>query len=181
MKSIEELADMLSSSPRGEGRYKGSELLAGLASERDRLGTRPYLVAVYRQEFDYDGLTEYVELLESFEDLRDAENYAEREAAQRLSSHLSGDSPYCDGKRWALVPDAEMRELHDASDASGLRTISEQTYKVISGDYDRIYCSVRVIGPFSGKVVDQGLIDFVNQRFEMWGFFVRAGEGGPEA
>ena len=52
-------------------------LVRGLQIETARLGGRRYLVMVYQREFDIDGLTEDVKLIESFDQLDDAVAYAD--------------------------------------------------------------------------------------------------------
>lgn len=168
-----ELIPLLSGAPEGTPPYKGDELLSGLNAERDRLGSRPFLILVHQHVFDYDGLTEYVYLMDTFDTQREAEAAAD-DLSQRVLAVEVGAGKY--GKTWGLESESNSPYLPKPGVKTGVRPLFDRAFKVRGGDYDTRHTSVRVVGPFSGVVVDLDLLEFVNAKHELWSYFVDVGE-----
>jgi len=67
-------------------------LKRGIERERVRLFGLPFLTLTFRKEFDYDGLMEYLQLLEGFSDEATAIHYVEQLTEQTLSASLVAPS-----------------------------------------------------------------------------------------
>ena len=201
------LAGLLSGSPIGPDSYKLDELLAGLDTERSRLGRRRFAVVLYRQVFDLDGLTDYVFLLDSFDTQSEAIACVESSARDLLSTQTVQANSW--GQRWALESEGDVRSLPNARaglwaleseedmgsvpNSTGkrlLRTLHDRTYKLRASGFDMQYNCFRAIGPFADFVVGDQLFEFLNSPFlnsrhELWSYFVKVGEavraGKPSA
>ena len=67
-------------------------LVEGIRSEQARLDGKRFLVTLFRQEYDLDGLTEYVDFIEGFDDLPQARSFADAQA-DSLSREGGGTAP----------------------------------------------------------------------------------------
>src|SRR5689334_19382271 len=72
-------------------RHAFDEMVAGLRCETERLEGKRFLVTQVRQEYDIDGLTEYLDSIEGFDDEVRAREYTESELT-RLSRPYGGGS-----------------------------------------------------------------------------------------
>jgi hypothetical protein len=69
-------------------------LKRGMERERNRLSGSVFLVVAFRQEFDYDGLEEDLQLLEGFSNLEEAIRHVDQLTEQALSESLAKPSTY---------------------------------------------------------------------------------------
>jgi hypothetical protein len=167
------LATKLTHQPLAPPGYLVEELLVGLGSERLRLGRRPFLVTLYQNDFDYDGLTANVFLMESFDSQAEAIAFTESSALKLLKAQTSG--PDSMRKTWGLESEGKIFALPEPGENSGLRVVFDKTYKLRASEYDTIYNCFRVIGPFSDFIVCDKLFDFLNCQSELWRYFVGVG------
>lgn len=116
-------------------------------------------------------------LLKSLDTQSDAQGFTDSSATSLYERKIAGPDEH--GKTWRLESQGEisfMNAPESSGWASNLRMLYDQTYKLRAGPYDSRYNSFRVIGPFSGDVVDDKFSSFVNQRSELWAYFVGTGE-----
>ena len=156
------------------GGYKSGELERGLRIERRRLGGRRFLAVASQQRFDFDGLTEYVYLLESFADQSDAESYVE-DLSVSLRREVVGRKLRYGNWTWQVESEGHMPALACAGAASSLRVLFDRTFKVRASDYDALYTCIRVIGPFRERIVDGALLEFFKSSHELWSYFMDIG------
>ena len=186
------LAGLLSSGPISPDSYKLDELLAGLDAESSRLGRRRFAVVLYQQVFDYDGLTDFVFLVDSFDTQSEAIACVESNARNLLATQTAqpdsqdlrwaleseGDIrslPKARGGLWALETEGDTGSLPNPTGTHPLRTLHDRTYKLRAGPYDTQYNCFRAIGPSADFVVCDQLFEFVNSRHELWSYFVKVG------
>src|SRR2546422_10239536 len=87
-KQLTKLTGLLSARPISPDSYKLNELLTGLDAERKRLGQRRFAVVLNQQVYDYDGLTDFFFLIDSFDTQRKAMNCVDRNAAKLRAGQL---------------------------------------------------------------------------------------------
>lgn len=167
------LARYLSSRPIGPDSYMLDELLVGLDVERSRLGRGKFAVVLYQNIFDYDGLTDHVFILDSFDAQSEAIAYVESKARDLLASQITKSDSM--GVRWVVESEGDHSYLPKSLGTQTLQTLNDRTYKLQAGPYDTEYNCFRVIGPFSDFVICDELFKFVNSRFELWHYFVKLG------
>ena len=184
-------AGLLYSSPIGPDSHKLDELLAGLKAERSRLGKRKYVVVLYQQDFDMDGLTDYIYLLDSFDDRSEAIAFVDSNARNLLAVQTA--QPDSGGYRWFLERKGGVRILPNVRSGSWkiestkdlqsnpranrkLHTRHARTYKIRATQLDTKYNCFCVIGPFADFVVCKKLFDFIDSKSELWWHFVEVGE-----
>jgi hypothetical protein len=151
------------------------ELLVGIKLEQDRLSKFPYLVVVNQNEFDMDGMCDFLYLIDSFKSQDEAELLAEQVSREILEKQLAEDNY---GKPWVLestgvapyLPQPKVKTI------SKQRVLFDRAFKTVSGEFDRRYTIVRVIGPFDGNVVSPDLVDLLNANDELRSYFYRIAE-----
>ena len=104
-----------------------AQVAAGHARELERLRGRAFVLALALSEFDYDGLTESVELLQPVDSLEDGAFRAEAECrvrAERLRAQR-GWQELAPGAAKALAPfhDAPFLAVRKIGDGSGYNSI----------------------------------------------------------
>lgn len=171
---LTKLAGLLSSQPISPKSYQLKELLAGLDAERNRLGRHKYVVVHYQNVFDFDGETDYVYLLDSFDNESEAIDCAERSARDLLAAQTSHAD--AEGHRWKLESVGKMPYLPEPANKSPLQVLHERKFKLRAGPYDTQYNSFRAIGPFDDFIVGAQLFEFINAQFELWSYFTEIGE-----
>ena len=146
-------------------------------SERIRLGHRKFLVLLTQKIYDIDGLIDYVFLPESFDEISDAIAYVDSSSKTLYARQIAGPDEY--RKNWHLESEGVIPFLTAPDSehwANPIRVFYDRTYKLRAGPYDTKYCCYRVIGPFDGDIVSDGLFSFVNERSELWSYFVDVGD-----
>jgi hypothetical protein len=175
--NVVRLADKLSSDPNKPDSCRLDELLTGISSERERLGRRRFLAILNQKEFDIDGLTDWIFLLESFDCQDAARTYIDQTAKSLREQQLASSHEY--GMPWHPYSQDEIRYLSqpDAENwAHPIRVFADRTYALRATPYDTKYNCFRVIGPFHDEIVGDNLITFTNEQFELWSYFVSVGE-----
>jgi hypothetical protein len=175
--SVDELVNALA----GPVRYRVEDLALGLEHEKTRLGIRPYLVALWRSEFDMDGLTDYLTLIDSHETVEDAIRTADEEADRLLRNYTNPLEPpeKPDVGRWAWVPSRDSNPLYlpKPSKSSGASEKYRKAFALKGGYLETMYCSLYVLGPFTGDVVGDELVQlFKKSRYELWSYMTEVGE-----
>jgi hypothetical protein len=124
--------------------------------------------------YDYDGLTEYVFLLDGFSSDIQAAEFTREKAVQLLKQQTTPVEG--SRERWTLETPGEppLRPKPDGS--SSVKVFFEWKYKLRGGTYDTKYNWFRVIGPFEQHIVCRDLFDFINARSELRSYFVNVGE-----
>jgi hypothetical protein len=150
----------------------------GLRRERDRLGSRPFVALVFRQDYDADGLGETLELLESFADPAAAVDFVEKAAEAALAAALAEPSygPYS----WRLdePPGASSRYKRGPA-GTAVDSVHARTFKLVNGSgYDSKYFQFEVVRVAGGEVVGPALFSFVDAEPEWTSFLISRGSAG---
>jgi hypothetical protein len=172
------LAELLAGSPR----VGIQKLHAGVAAERERLGARPWLLMSWRSSYDIDGLTEYLQLVDSFDTLEDAKRAADAQAAKILIEFGRPDTgrPYMDP--WKRNPERALNGPLRGPTLQKSSTITchyQTGFAFWRGSYDREYPSLLVLGPFSAFIVAGELLAVIGEshRHELRTHFDQAASG----
>lgn len=170
---VRRLAALLTGRPLTRNSYRLDDLLLGIASESARLGTRPYVLSMSQQVYDYEGLTEYVFLLDSFDSLVEATEVANAAASRIMKLKTSAPDRYW--KNWGLESEGEIHFLPKPPPGNPLEGVFTRTFKLRGGPYDSEYTGLRVIGRFSGPIVSKELFQYIGKTSELWSYFVECG------
>jgi|GEM_PF-2966535 len=133
-----------------------------------------FSVVLYQNVFDFEGLTNYVFILNSYDTESEAIACVESKACDLLASQIT--EPDSLGARWVVESEGDHPYLPKSLGTQALRTLHDRTYQLRAGPHDTIYNCFRVIGPFSDFVICGELFEFVNSQFEPWSYFVKVGE-----
>lgn len=147
------------------------DLLAGVRREQGRLGGRRFLVTQFRQEFDIDGLTEYVVSIEGFDDLMQAQAFADGEA-DRLSK-------LCQGGGWRSEdPDTLYKLSHVRKTADNVKRVYYRGFKLSDGSgFNSVYRHFEVLEVSSECVIGDDLFRYLNCQQELIKYFMDVGRG----
>ena len=174
--SISEMSSLLAIAPDGKHYYKEEEFLHGLETERMRLSTRSFLVVVYVHEFDMDGLTEYLYLIESYDSLSQAKQAASELNIELKKSELKKTEDENLGR--ILKSEGNFRLLPFSFNDKGISILDK--YAFMTGDkYDNFHnkhTTILVVGPFDGFVVDAQLINLFKNKSDVNNYFTYVGE-----
>jgi len=154
--------------------YKANELFQGIKNEQIRLGKNPFAVVVSINSFDMDGLTDFVFLTDSFPSKDAAVAYAHNLSNALLEFQLKQDNW---GRPWALVESQDATPYLSKPKANcSFKVTYFDSFKAVSGEFDRKYVITRVIETDGSMVVGQALFDVINSDSELWSYFVGVGE-----
>jgi len=148
-----------------------ADLLQGLRAEQTRLNGKRFLVTLFRREFDFDGLTEYVDFIEGFNDLREARIFADTEAEKVFDSG------------WGWRCEWRLEECDTLQLLSHIRqpvdTVEQKYYrgfKLSDGSgFNSIYCHFEVLEISSESVLDEALFKYLNCQTELTDYFIEIG------
>jgi hypothetical protein len=148
----------------------------GIDKERARFRGKPFVVVAQRHEFDFDGLTEYLELLEGFVDQPPAILYARQKAEGALSRELS--EPSYGDYQWQLV---EARQPYPFNlpcpESSTVNRVFSDSFKVANGSgYDSKYIGFEVLYVTSAEIISPELFSFLKAESEWVSFLISRGE-----
>jgi hypothetical protein len=153
-------------------------VLEGLRRVRARLGNRPFVALVFRQDFDSDGLGGTLELLESFSDRAAAVDFVEKAAETALAAALAEPSygPY----RWRLddPPGASSRFKRGPA-GTAVASVHSRTFKLVNGSgYDSKHFQFEVVRVTGGEAVGPALFTFIDAEPEWTSFLSSKGFAG---
>ena len=122
-----------------------------------------------------DGMCDFVYLIDSFKTQEEAEQLAGQISREILEKQLAEDNY---GTPWVLestgvapyLPQPKVKTI------SKQRVLFDRAFKTVSGEFDRRYTIVRVLGPFDGNVVSPVLVDLLNANDELGSYFYRVAE-----
>ena len=157
----------------GGAQYKSDKLFQGLEKEQIRLGKNSFIVIVNINSFDIDGLTDYVFLIDSFSSEEQAEACAHNLSRDLLEYQFKQDIL---GRPWTLESEGESPYLSESKSNSIFTTVLYESFKVVSGEFDRKYITTRVLKSDGSLLIGQPLFDAINSDSELWSFFVGVGE-----
>jgi hypothetical protein len=147
-------------------------LTRGIEREKARLSGLPYLGLMFRREFDYDGATEYLELLRGFSDQGAAVHYAEELAAQILADSLA-ESP-----DWRVDTSWDNARVKPAHDGASVQCAHLRSFRVFDGSsgFNSKYFQIEVlcVDPLDG--VGQNLFAYLDAGDEWVSYFISRGK-----
>jgi hypothetical protein len=98
-------ATELAESIAGPAHYQFEDLVEGIRNEQQRLGAFPYVTILWQQVLDYDGLTDWLFLGESFEHCKQAHDFVVGQIAELLASHTAPGRKGC--HLWRAEPNRQ--------------------------------------------------------------------------
>lgn len=158
-----------------------ADTLVAMLLEDGRLGRRPYLLLAEQASFDYDGLTTWIYLLESFESEIDAVIRATKVRGKLLVRYLR--RRHASGGRWMFesegVPVAPPFPLkgdgptQPAPGETPIRCLCAQSFKVrdLDDEFHRDQITLRVVGPFPGEIIGPELVQVIPSRQDLRSYF----------
>ena len=129
-------------------------------------------------DFDYDGLSNQLALIDSFETAVSAVQAANSHSAFHTQRLLTAPRQFYD-KPWQKWEGRELGAIHlpQLSLPEPVKVVHSQGSAFIGGDYDRYYQSFFVLGPFPSGAVSRELVTSLkHDRFELWLYLVGIGE-----
>ncbi len=150
-------------------------LTRGIESEESRLCNSSFLTLTFRQEYDYDGLMEYLELLEGFSDEATAIQYVEQVTAQNLSASLA--EPGYGNYRWRHDASRDDERFKTNRESPLVRCRHLRSFKILNDSgYDSKYVQFEVLCVNPAAVLGPELFAYYDAESEWVGYFISRGE-----
>jgi len=151
-------------------------LARGIERERNRLSGSAFLALTFRQEFDYDGLTEYLELLRGFSDEAVAIHYVEETAAQALTASLTTPS-YSEHRRWRHDQSRDNERFKEKHESPFVRGVHLRGFKTLNDSgFDSIYFQFEVVRVSDPSVIGPDLLSYFDAESEWVDYFISKGK-----
>ncbi len=150
-------------------------LTRGIEREKSRLSGLSFLTLTFRQEYDYDGLTENLQLLEGFSDEATAVHYVEQLTEQALSASLA--VPSYGNYRWRHDPSRDNECFKAKHESSLVRCVYLRSFKVLNDSgYDSKYFQFEVVCVDYPSVFGPDLLTYYDAEPEWVAYFISKGE-----
>ena len=150
-------------------------LTRGIERERTRLFGLSFLTLKFRQEYDYDGLMEYLELLEGFSDEATAIHYVDQLTEQTLSASLAEPS-YGDYK-WRHDASRDNERVKAKHESSLVRCIHLRSFRItLDSGYDIKYFQFEVLCVNYPAVLGPDLFSYYDAESEWVDYFKSKGK-----
>jgi hypothetical protein len=150
-------------------------LTHGIERERIRLFGLSFLTLTFRQEYDYDGLTEYLHLLEGFSDEATAIHYVEQLTEQTLSASLA--EPSYGNYKWRHDTSRDNERFKAKHESSLVRCRHLTSFKILNDSgYDSKYFQFEVLRVNHPAVLGPDLFTYYDAESEWVAYFISKGE-----
>jgi hypothetical protein len=151
-------------------------LTRGIERERTRVSGSNYLALTFRREFDYDGLMEYLQLLNGFSDEVTAIHYVDELAAQALSTSLTAPS-YGERRRWRHDPSRDNERFKDKHESPLVWGVHLRSFKTLNDSgFDSIYFQFEVVRVNDPSVIGPDLLSYLDAESEWVDYFISKGK-----
>jgi hypothetical protein len=156
-----------------------TDLLFGLYRECARLDGRQFLVTYFKQEYDSDGLTEDIDLLEGFDTFEAAGTFVTNTVSRLLPEQIEQQSD--DFIRWYLVDRGAMNHPPAPVPSSTIHPVYKENFKIADQNYYcRIYNHFEVLEISTPSVINDALLVYLNCEMELKDYFIKKGKAARQ-
>lgn len=153
-------------------------LARGIKRDRIRFEGVRFLALCFRQEFDWDGLTEGLQLLEGFEDEISAVHFVDQRIDLELFAALTDDGRADKGWRRDVSRDNERFKAN--RDSYFVRSAYLRSFKLLGrSQRDSKYVQCEVLRVDAPAVVGPALFSYFDAEAEWVDYLVARGEESP--
>ena len=138
------------------------------------VGSKKYLIILWKDAFDYDGLTSEFSIVGQFSRLRDA-----RSELTPLTQKLKTAELSANGGWFAMSIKGKEKPEYDRVNKHN-RVLARDSFKVGDGGYNSVYAYLEVIGVRTDVTVDESLFNLENCRYEVERFFEEFRRHSPD-
>lgn len=150
------------------------DALLGFHSESCRLAGCQYILIEFRKEFDIDGLTEYVELLEGFHSEDSAATYAD----QRIEASMAKVLARTDfgGRRWQIDSSRNDSRFYAKKESNLVQGGYFRSFRALNGSgYDIEYVQIEVVQVLCKPILGTEVFSFYDACGEWTSFLIKKG------
>jgi len=163
--------------PCWTGRYITSfvrKVEAGLQAERQRLQGKPYIVFVWRHVFVYDGLTEYVDALESFLTADQALAFAYLNAKEAKESALATQT--YGNYKWKQGNGGNGWGYFEKHEQPKIDVIGRERFYMENGSgYDFFYTEYLALHVQAPEILGNELFSYLGNEYEIMRYLSEVG------
>lgn len=164
------------------GNWQGSlvqpafeKLCRGIEKENERFKGSSFIVLCFRQEYDYDGLNEYLDLLDGFADKKDAFLFAAKSCDHALREAIT--QPSYGNYQWCADSTQSNKRFVPGYENQWVKCVYLQSFKVANGSgYDFNYYQFEVLQIDSPQVVGEALFSYLQQKSEWVSYLIDKGQ-----
>ncbi len=151
-------------------------LTRGIERERIRLFGLSFLTLKFHQDYDMDGLAEYLQLLEGFSDEASAIHYVEQLTEQTLSASL-GEPTYRNYCKWRHNTSRDNERIKAKHEGSLVRCIHLKSFRItLDSGYDIKYFQFEVLCVNLPAFIGSDLFTYYDAESEWVDYFISKGE-----
>ncbi len=144
----------------------------GIECERSRLAGHPYLIVQFTQVYNYDGLDENLQLLDSFADKKSAIRFVEQFSEQTLAESLE-PGKYKPGN-WQHDRSYDNRRFKPARQSSHVKGVHLKSFRTVSDSgYDSKKVQFEVLKLSSSSSFGPELFNYYDAESE-WRYYFRS-------
>ena len=146
----------------------------GIELERNRLAGASYITLAFRREFDFDGLTEYLDLTEGFSELSAAVRFVNDLAMRTLPPALA--EPGYGHYTWRHDARRDNERFIAGHESTLVKCSYLRSFRVLTDSgYDSKYFQFEVLTISSPMIVGAPLFSYLMQEQEWVCYFVAKG------
>lgn len=150
------------------------KLCRGKELENDRLKKTPYIVLVFKREYDYDGLSESIDLIERFSEKTEAIHFADSYCLKQMEISITKSS-YGNNK-WRVVSESENERFVSGFTNENVNCIYLRSNKVKDGSgYNSLYLQVEVLSVNTSEIIGPQLFSYLQTEWEWVNYLMEKG------
>lgn len=148
--------------------------IVGLRSESLRLEGCRHILIEFRKEFDIDGLTEYVDILEGFLNEKSAEDYADLSLAASIAKVLSRSES--ETRKWQVDKSSLDQRFKDKDESKCATGGSLRSFRASNGSgFDTVYVQLEVVHVRCKPVLGEDVFSFYDASSEWISYLIEKG------
>lgn len=150
-------------------------LCQGIERENDRLNDSLFIVLLYRRELDYDGFTDYIELLEGFPEKKDVIPFVDLSCEAALSLAIA--KPGYGNYQWSIDSSSNNKRFDSRHENQFVKCVHFRSFKLVNGsDFDAIYYEFEALRIVNPQSVGPALFDYLQEESEWINYLLKKGK-----
>lgn len=150
-------------------------LCQGIERENDRLNDSLFIVLLFHRELDYDGFTDYIELLEGFSEEKDVISFVDKICENSLSLAIA--KPSYGKYQWSIDSSSNNKRFDSRHENQFVKCVHFRSLKLVNGsDYDAIYYEFEALKIVNPQTVGPALFDYLQEETEWVNYLIKKGK-----
>ena len=154
--------------------------IVGLRSESLRLEGCRHILIEFRKEFDIDGLTEYVDILEGFLNESSAGDYADLTLTARMAEVLARTG--LGTRSWQVDNSKLDQRFKEKNESKCAKSGSLRSFRATNGSgFDIVYVQLEIVQVCCKPILGEDVFSFYDASGEWISYLIEKGRHGANA